>query len=169
MAKQQWNPTGTCRDPEHTLRISCFTDTVDRVAVPSQEENHYENGRWFHGYRKGLYMYPCDEVRKTWENAKTRLTRHNCQAEMDRMDIYHKIFLVARHEQLHKAPLMEGPDVRILDIGTGTGIWAIDMAESVAFLCLLNGNPILMKSASCSNYPTAEVRTSGSSYLCANR
>jgi methylase of polypeptide subunit release factors len=49
---------------------------------------------------------------------------------MDRMDIYHKLFLVARNEQLHKAPLIpnyDGP--RILDIGTGTGIWAIDMAE----------------------------------------
>ena len=47
------------------------------------------------------------------------------------MDIYHKVFLVARREQLHKAPLIpnyDGP--RILDIGTGTGIWAIDMAES---------------------------------------
>ena len=53
---------------------------------------------------------------------------------MDRMDIYHKIFLVARREELHKAPLIpnyDGP--RILDIGTGTGIWAIDMAESVIF------------------------------------
>lgn len=48
------------------------------------------------------------------------------------MDIYHKVFLVARRDQLHKAPLTpnyDGP--RILDIGTGTGIWAIDMAESV--------------------------------------
>jgi ubiquinone/menaquinone biosynthesis C-methylase UbiE len=48
------------------------------------------------------------------------------------MDIYHKVFLVARRERLHKAPLVpnyDGP--RILDIGTGTGIWAIDMAESV--------------------------------------
>ena len=51
---------------------------------------------------------------------------------MDRMDIYHKLFLVARNEELHRAPLTpnyDGP--RILDIGTGTGIWAIDMAESV--------------------------------------
>jgi len=56
---------------------------------------------------------------------------------MDRMDIYHKVFLVARHEQLHKAPLIpnyDGP--RILDIGTGTGIWAIDMAESVISVIL---------------------------------
>jgi ubiquinone/menaquinone biosynthesis C-methylase UbiE len=54
------------------------------------------------------------------------------QKEMDRMDIFHKLFLVARSEQLHSAlfiPNYDGP--RILDLGTGTGIWAIDMAEYV--------------------------------------
>ena len=52
------------------------------------------------------------------------------QDEKDRMDIYHKFFLVARREQLHSAPFTpnyDGP--RILDLGCGTGIWAIDMAE----------------------------------------
>ena len=46
------------------------------------------------------------------------------------MDIYHQLFLVARNDQLHRAPFIpnyDGP--RILDLGTGTGIWAIDMAE----------------------------------------
>ncbi len=52
------------------------------------------------------------------------------QQEMDRMDIYHKLFLVARKDQLHRARLVSnlGPP-RILDLGTGTGIWAIEMAE----------------------------------------
>lgn len=46
------------------------------------------------------------------------------------MDIFHKFFQVARKEVLHAAPLTpnyDGP--RILDLGCGTGIWAIDMAE----------------------------------------
>lgn len=49
------------------------------------------------------------------------------------MDIYHTMFLVARGQKLHRAPLVESADgnTRILDVGTGTGIWAIDMAESV--------------------------------------
>ena len=48
------------------------------------------------------------------------------------MDIFHKLFLVARHDILHSAPLIPNqPPMRILDLGTGTGIWAIDMAESV--------------------------------------
>ena len=47
------------------------------------------------------------------------------------MDIYHQFFAVARRGQLHQAPVPVEPHVqpRILDIGCGTGIWAIDMAE----------------------------------------
>jgi ubiquinone/menaquinone biosynthesis C-methylase UbiE len=48
------------------------------------------------------------------------------------MDIFHKFFQVARKEKLHSAPFTpnyDGP--RILDLGCGTGIWAIDMAEYV--------------------------------------
>lgn len=33
-------------------------------------------------------------------------------------------------DRLHLAPIGKTPQ-RILDIGTGTGIWAIDMAEQV--------------------------------------
>ncbi|KAI5850719.1 S-adenosyl-L-methionine-dependent methyltransferase [Tricharina praecox] len=74
----------------------------------------FENGRRYHGYRGGAYMYPNDE------------------REQDRLDIFHKIFLVARHEELHRAPITPnnyGP-TRILDLGTGTGIWAIGMADT---------------------------------------
>lgn len=46
----------------------------------------------------------------------------------DRLDIYHKLFMVARRDQLHQAP-MPRIEPRILDLGCGTGIWAIDMAE----------------------------------------
>jgi ubiquinone/menaquinone biosynthesis C-methylase UbiE len=49
------------------------------------------------------------------------------------MDIYHKLFTVARRDQLHQAPVpavpQHGEPPRILDVGCGTGIWAIDMAE----------------------------------------
>ncbi|KAF2277869.1 LaeA-like protein [Westerdykella ornata] len=73
-----------------------------------------EFGRLYHGYRRGMYMYPCDE------------------AEKDRMDIYHKLFLVARRDKLHSAPVPTDAtwgQPRILDLGCGTGIWAIDMAD----------------------------------------
>ncbi|KAH0542631.1 hypothetical protein FGG08_002954 [Glutinoglossum americanum] len=45
------------------------------------------------------------------------------------MDIFHKIFLVARNDALHRAPIIPNYQMRILDLGTGTGIWAIDMSE----------------------------------------
>lgn len=52
---------------------------------------------------------------------------------MDRMDIYHKFFQVARRNLLHNVRFTENPNPnegpRILDLGCGTGIWAIDMAE----------------------------------------
>jgi ubiquinone/menaquinone biosynthesis C-methylase UbiE len=56
---------------------------------------------------------------------------HTAQEEKDRMDIYHKIMEVARRGQLHQAPIYVNPNdpPRILDLGCGTGIWAIDMAE----------------------------------------
>ena len=49
------------------------------------------------------------------------------------MDIFHHLFLLTRRDRLHQAPVVEKADgsTRILDLGTGTGIWAIDMAESV--------------------------------------
>lgn len=57
--------------------------------------------------------------------------REVAQEEKDRMDIYHKIMEVARRGQLHTAPIYVNPHdpPRILDLGCGTGIWAIDMAE----------------------------------------
>jgi methylase of polypeptide subunit release factors len=44
------------------------------------------------------------------------------------MDLYHEIVTQMLDGQLHKAPITKNPQ-RILDVGTGTGIWAIDMAD----------------------------------------
>lgn len=87
-------------------------------------------------------MYPCDEVSTRQTNPTTipttaahlaRLLDADAtpQPEKDRMDIYHQFFAVARRGQLHQAPVPSEPHLqpRILDVGCGTGIWAIDMAE----------------------------------------
>ncbi|KAI5811847.1 S-adenosyl-L-methionine-dependent methyltransferase, partial [Pyronema omphalodes] len=70
----------------------------------------FENGRRYHSYYgPDKYLIPTDEK------------------EQDRLDLNHEITRMAWDEKLHQAPLHEPH--RILDIGTGTGIWAIDMAE----------------------------------------
>ena len=69
----------------------------------------YENGRRYHAYRAGSYPLPNDET------------------EQDRMDLLHHIWrTMLGGELLLKKPV--SPQ-RILDIGTGTGIWAIDTAD----------------------------------------
>lgn len=52
----------------------------------------------------------------------------NDQAEQDRLDIIHHIYLMLYKGELHMAPINPNPQM-ILDVGTGTGIWAIDVAE----------------------------------------
>ncbi|KAL0636180.1 hypothetical protein Q9L58_004854 [Maublancomyces gigas] len=45
-----------------------------------------------------------------------------------RLDIIHHIYLLALGDKLHLAPIDPNPQW-ILDVGTGTGIWAIDAGE----------------------------------------
>ena len=68
-----------------------------------------ENGRRYHAFREGTYYFPNDEE------------------EQDRMDIHHEMAVKAAHGKLHTAPLTNPG--RILDIGTGTGIWSIEMGD----------------------------------------
>lgn len=74
---------------------------------------HYEysNGRRYAGYRSGSYLLPNDEQ------------------EQDRLDLLHHIFLLILGGKLYDAPINPTRLKRVLDIGTGTGIWAIDFAD----------------------------------------
>ncbi|MCJ1351091.1 MAG: hypothetical protein MMC33_001073 [Icmadophila ericetorum] len=68
-----------------------------------------ENGRRYHAYKEGSYIYPNDEK------------------ESDRLDIVHKLVEVVLHGKLYLAPIQN--PARVLDIGTGTGIWAMEMGD----------------------------------------
>ncbi|MCJ1393219.1 hypothetical protein MMC18_006091 [Xylographa bjoerkii] len=69
----------------------------------------FENGRRYHAYKAGNYPYPNDEL------------------EQDRLDLQHHVIRLLLNGELHLASL-ENPK-RILDLGTGTGLWAIEMAD----------------------------------------
>ncbi|KAL8903045.1 MAG: hypothetical protein Q9171_007530 [Xanthocarpia ochracea] len=82
-----------------------ITDTLESA----YSRYRWENGRRYHSYRDGAYWGPNDET-------------HN-----DQQDIAHHAWRLALNNQLYLAPVQR-PE-RILDVGTGTGIWAIEMAE----------------------------------------
>ncbi|KAI5844901.1 S-adenosyl-L-methionine-dependent methyltransferase [Tricharina praecox] len=84
--------------------------TSTKSLAAAAAEYIYENGRRYHAYygvEKNLM--PTDEM------------------EQERLDINHEIFMRLLEGGLHKAPLRNPK--QILDVGTGTGIWAIDMAD----------------------------------------
>ncbi|KAF9876781.1 methyltransferase domain-containing protein [Colletotrichum karsti] len=72
-----------------------------------------ENGRTYHAYKDGKYSYPNDEREKS------------------RLDLQHNQFLLSLNGKLGLAPPNEeNSEVkRVLDVGTGTGIWAIEFGE----------------------------------------
>lgn len=69
----------------------------------------YENGRRYHSFRAGQYVLPNDET------------------EQDRLDLTHHLFTLTLKGNLCMTKL-ENPQ-SILDVGTGTGIWAIDIGD----------------------------------------
>ncbi|KAJ6102284.1 hypothetical protein N7486_004711 [Penicillium sp. IBT 16267x] len=77
----------------------------------------YENGRRYHAYRHGQYPFPND------------------QEEQDRLALQHHLFKLIIGGDLYRAPIQprddspNSPPRRILDIGTGTGEWAFEIAE----------------------------------------
>jgi SAM-dependent methyltransferase len=84
----------------------------DSTSLLSEVQDYkYENGRRYHSYREGEYVLPNDEQ------------------EQDRQDVLHHVRSLTLKGALFRAPLGSNPQ-RALDIGTGTGIWAIDFADS---------------------------------------
>lgn len=86
---------------------SLIGDDTDTLAS-SILNYRIENGRQYHAYRDGAYWGPNDDMAK------------------EILDFAHHMYLLTLDRKLHLAPI-SNPQ-RILDAGTGTGIWAIDMA-----------------------------------------
>ncbi|KAF2671272.1 TAM domain methyltransferase [Microthyrium microscopicum] len=71
----------------------------------------FKDGRRYHAYEPGLYMLPNDDT------------------EQDRLDLQHHIFRLSIDGPLHIAPIPKDYAGHVLDIGTGTGIWAMEFAD----------------------------------------
>ncbi|KAF6838462.1 methyltransferase domain-containing protein [Colletotrichum musicola] len=79
----------------------------------SIRDYHFENGRSYHRYKEGKYHFPNDEK------------------ENDRLDLQHHLALLTLGGRLGLAPPCD-PEYKVgraLDVGTGTGIWAIQYAD----------------------------------------
>ncbi|KAL4891217.1 S-adenosyl-L-methionine-dependent methyltransferase [Aspergillus ambiguus] len=79
------------------------------TSITSSAFKYQYNGRRYHSYHEGEYVLPNDEQ------------------EQDRMDLSHHIYRMLLEGELNRAPIKN--PARVLDIGTGTGIWAIDFAD----------------------------------------
>lgn len=86
---------------------STYTETLRSSLLEALQEN----GRGYHKYRSEQgYIFPED------------------QREQDRLDLQHQLFFKSFGEdKLYLAPLEKKTDV--LDLGCGTGLWAIDFAD----------------------------------------
>ncbi|KAM0193046.1 hypothetical protein ACHAPA_004009 [Fusarium lateritium] len=120
-------PVEEFHDPQHWAHIAGRDEPGDDDAdsavgddVASSTESisssilHYRtiHGRTYHSERgNAQYWTPNDE-------------HHN-----ESMDINHHLLSLSLEGKLHLAPLKKDDVQKVLDIGTGTGIWAIDFAD----------------------------------------
>ncbi|PGH35078.1 hypothetical protein GX50_02109 [[Emmonsia] crescens] len=89
--------------------VSDSDPTITSSLALSARDYVFEHGRRFHKFHEGAYLFPNDE------------------REQEREDMKHSMIINLCGGKLHYAPL-ESPH-RIIDIGTGTGVWAIDMGD----------------------------------------
>jgi SAM-dependent methyltransferase len=107
-------PAGPGILPDEGVDDEGFAESVNTIYATSIaleiRRGIEENGRTYPAYGKNAYALPVDEQ------------------EQDRGDIQHCKFLLLLDNKLHLAPIVKEPQ-RILDLGTGSGVWAIDMAD----------------------------------------
>ncbi|KAL1966263.1 hypothetical protein VTN77DRAFT_4616 [Rasamsonia byssochlamydoides] len=96
----------TDNDSTYGRELSTYTASLTSSVL----NYRHENGRRYHAFHEGRYLIPNDED------------------ECDRLDMMHEMMLVMMERRLFLAPIGSSPQ-RVLDLGTGTGIWAIDFAD----------------------------------------
>ncbi|KAE8445626.1 hypothetical protein EG329_013260 [Mollisiaceae sp. DMI_Dod_QoI] len=100
----------------------------------------FENGRRYHKFREGHYQFPVGSAEAHCPYSWLSVSAVDCstgtdipsksandEPEQAREDMKHAMIVNLCGGALHYSPL-QNPQ-RILDMGTGTGIWAIDMGD----------------------------------------
>lgn len=98
----------TDNDSTYGQELSTYTTSLTSSVLAYR----HENGRTYHGYRDGAYLMPNDEPEK------------------DRLDMMHEMMMAMTDRKLFLAPI-ESPR-RVIDLGTGTGIWAIQLCVAAS-------------------------------------
>ncbi|CAN8100941.1 unnamed protein product [Discula destructiva] len=90
--------------PDELMRAPTGTSVAEPGSILDEE-----SGRTYHNHHTGQYFLPNDP------------------AEQDRLDLQHNLMWLLMDRQLHHAPVKSPRNV--LDIATGTGIWAMRFAK----------------------------------------
>lgn len=94
------------------------------ISIGSNVTNYeFKHGRRYHAYRSGSYNFPNDEL------------------EQDRLDMVHHVFFRLLGDRLYTAPI-EPEGIRVLDIGTGTGLWPIHFGDTYPEAKVIVGNDL---------------------------
>lgn len=97
-------------DPSDAGYASDSATNASTSIESSVRDYMYENGRRYHRFREGQYNFPNDEM------------------EQEREDMKHAMVKLLCNQKLNFAPIGEWPQ-QVLDIGTGTGAWAIESEQ----------------------------------------
>ncbi|PHH82320.1 hypothetical protein CDD82_6356 [Ophiocordyceps australis] len=92
--------------------MSQSSDSPQQQQQTPMVQGYWAHGRYYGSWKQGKYLCPIDSE------------------ELNRLDLLHKFFLVARKGALTSVNLDFGRPARIMDMGTGTGIWAIQVSDS---------------------------------------
>ncbi|KAL2851336.1 S-adenosyl-L-methionine-dependent methyltransferase [Aspergillus pseudodeflectus] len=108
---------------EEIASVAGTTTTTGTSLASSVLQYEFKYGRRYHAYQAGSYAFPNDEP------------------EQDRLDMVHHVYYRGLNNRLFLAPF--NPDgKRILDIGTGTGIWAIQLGDHYPKAAEILGNDL---------------------------
>jgi hypothetical protein len=99
-------PNNDSEVPEDDGYASTVGSAESTSLSSSVRDYQFENSRRYHKFKEGLYQFPND------------------LPEQEREDMKHTVAVHLLGGKLHRSPL-ESPQ-KIIDVGTGTGSWAID-------------------------------------------